>query len=238
MKAIITSLLFCSFCLPGFVLATGDAPAEAAVTEVMRAAKAGDATAQLQLADMYDLGQGVPRDFVAAAKWYQRAAEQGNAQAQFALAEMYKNGDGVEQNMDSALHWYRKSASQGNAGAQLLLGVIYESGSAVRQDFGEAARWYLLSAEGGDARAQLLLANLYNIGQGVGKNAVVAFALYTVSLENDARGNPAGEHRAALARNMTLAEIESAAALAAEMMVPGKLGRALDRYLSESDTSY
>jgi len=231
MKPLIFFLMLCSCCLPGFALATGDTPADAASIEIVRDAKAGDAAAQLKLGDMYDLGAGVAQDFVVAAEWYLKAAEQGNAQAQFALAEMYKNGDGVERNMESALHWYRRSADQGNAGAQLLLGVLYESGSGVRQDLGEAAGWYLLSAEGGDARAQLLLANLYNLGEGVPRNAAVAFALYTVSLEVDARGNPAGDHRNNLARNMTMVEIESAAALAAEMLVPGKLGSALRRYL-------
>ncbi len=195
-------------------------------------AVAGDAAAQLRLGEMYDLGQGVPKDLVEAVRWYRLSAEQGNAQAQFALAEMYKNGDGVERSLPEALRWYRKAADQGNPGAQLLLGVLYESGTGVAVDFAEAARWYRLSANGGDARAQLLLANLYAVGQGVAKDPVVAFALYTVSEHREPSGNPASGHRAQLARSMSAAEIESATALAREMEKPGNLAAALDRQLA------
>jgi len=55
------------------------------------------------------------------------------------------------------------------------------------------------------------------------KNTIVVFALYTVSLEKNARGNPAADHRKNLARNMTMPEVESAAALAAQTMMPGTM---------------
>jgi len=196
---------------------------------VTGAAEKGDAAAQLELADRYDLGRGVTRDYREAARWYRRAAEQGNAQAQFALAEMYKNGDGVAQDMQEALRWYRSAAEQGSAGAQLLLGVIYESGTGVPASPAEAAKWYRLSAAGGDARAQHLLANLYNAGQGVPMNAVAAWALYSVSLQREPRNNPSTGHRAQLEKRMTAQELERARELARRMEEPGKLLGALDR---------
>ena len=41
-----------------------------------------DATAQFNLGDMYEFGQGVPQDYEEAVNWYRLAADQGNATAQ------------------------------------------------------------------------------------------------------------------------------------------------------------
>jgi TPR repeat protein len=197
------------------------------------AAKKGNAEAQYRLGEMYDLGKGVPQDYAQAVQWYRRAAEQGHAPAQFALAEMYKNGDGVAKDIKEALRWYRRAADGGSAGAQLLLGVLYESGMGVATDLGEAARWYRKSADQGDARAQVLLGNLYQLGQGVPRNAIVAFALYSVATATDASpGNPALQHRAQLARAMTPTDVVEAQALGAAMAAPGNFAKTLDRYLA------
>ena len=98
----------------------------------------------------------------------------------------------------------------------------------------EAAKWYRRSADQGDARAQLLLGNLYQLGQGVPRSAVVAYALYSVSARRDAKGNPALDHRATLARAMTPEDLEAARKLSDEMSQPGNFARALDQYLAQS----
>jgi TPR repeat protein len=205
--------------------------AEPSVQTTTRAARKGDAAAQLRLGEMYDLGDGVPQDYTEAVKWYRLSAEQGNAAARFALAEMYKNGDGVAKDIQAAIKWYRLAAEQNYAMAQLLLGVLYESGTGVKQSVGEAARWYRLAANGGDAHAQLLLANLYNVGQGVARDPIAAYALYTVSAAREPQGNPAIGHRTQLANSMTAPEIEQASVLANEMAKPGRLLKALDQHL-------
>jgi hypothetical protein len=61
---------------------------------------------------MYDKGQGVPQDFVEAAKLYRKAADQGDADAQYALGDMYGEGKGVPQNYVRAYTWYNLAASQ------------------------------------------------------------------------------------------------------------------------------
>ena len=48
--------------------------------------------AQYMMGLRYDLGSGVPQDYVKAAEWHQKAAEQGHAQAQARLNEMYAEG--------------------------------------------------------------------------------------------------------------------------------------------------
>ena len=197
----------------------------------LSAASRGNAEAQYRLGRMYDLGEGVQKDYREAVGWYRRAAEQNHAPAQFALAEMYKNGDGVAKDINEAVKWYRRAADNGSAGAQLLLGVLYESGVGVKQDFADAARWYRRSAEQKDARAQMMLANLYPMGQGVPRNRVAAYALYTVSAGSEPKDNPSLGHRTQMTRLMTAAEVEAGQRLAVEISKAGAVGGSLDRLL-------
>ena len=62
-------------------------------------ASSGDTESQLQLADMYENGFGVPLDYGQAAYWYRKAAEQGSAGAQTSLGQMYIKGKGVAEEL-------------------------------------------------------------------------------------------------------------------------------------------
>ena len=75
------------------------------------AAEQGDATAQFNLALMYEIGKGVPQDYAQALKWYRKAAEQGNAKAQNNLALMYAKGQGVPQDYVQAHKWFNLAAA-------------------------------------------------------------------------------------------------------------------------------
>ena len=78
---------------------------EAGLNALKQLAEQGDADAQFCLGDMYNYGEGVPRNGDMACQWYAKAAaqghkaglnalkqlaEQGNADAQFRLDNMYK----------------------------------------------------------------------------------------------------------------------------------------------------
>jgi TPR repeat protein len=135
-----------------------------------KAAEAGDRQAQLQLASMYQEGQGVPKDGSAALKWYRAAAEQGDPQAQTVLALAYSKGDGVAQDYAEAARWYRKAAEQGIGKAQLELGAMYAEGEGLQRDPAEAAKWLRKAAEQGLAYAQCALGILLEAGRGVAKD--------------------------------------------------------------------
>ena len=62
---------------------------------------------------MYDLGQGVPKDYKIAAKWYKLASEQGHANAQAALGQMHQKGEGVPKNLIRAYMWISIAVSAG-----------------------------------------------------------------------------------------------------------------------------
>ena len=69
-------------------------------------------------------GDGVPKNYAAAAEFYRKAADAGHAAAQYDLAYLYENGLGVAQDSKQAAFSYRKSAEQGDAEAQNNLGAL------------------------------------------------------------------------------------------------------------------
>ena len=79
------------------------------------AADQGEVQAQYCLGMMYYRGEGVPQDYVQAAKWYRLAADQGYAHAQANLGLKYSNGRGVPQDYVQAHKWYNLAAAQGDA---------------------------------------------------------------------------------------------------------------------------
>jgi hypothetical protein len=117
---------------------------------IQERAEAGDADAQLQLGHLYESGEGVPKDYAEAAKWYRKAAEQGNAEPQLYLGCSYATGRGVPKDSAEHLKWIRKAAQQGLADAQVQLGLLYEIGQEVPKDFAAAYMWMNLAATGGN----------------------------------------------------------------------------------------
>jgi len=83
------------------------------VQKIQSLAEQGDARAQCGLGIMYSSGEGVPKNYTEALKWYRLSAEQGNAYGQFGLGVMYKNGDGVIANRSMAKEWFGKACDNG-----------------------------------------------------------------------------------------------------------------------------
>lgn len=183
-------------------------------------AEQGDAEAQLILGSMYDIGLGVPQDYMEAVKWYRLAAEQGNAKAQSKLGSMYDIGLGVPQDYIEAVKWWRLAAEQGDDFAQLNLGRVYDHGKVVPQDFKEAVKWYRLAAEQGNVFAQEKLGWKYILGEGVPQDDVLAHMWLNIAVSNDSSpGRKVAMHqrtqqRDAIARRMTTEQIAKAQELA------------------------
>lgn len=64
-----------------------------------------------RLGQLYEDGQGVPRDYAEALKWYGMAADQGDIWAQLAIGRFYENGYGVCQDDRKACFWFSLAAS-------------------------------------------------------------------------------------------------------------------------------
>lgn len=97
------------------------------------AAEAGNALAQYQLGVIYDAGQGVHRNPLAALAWY-RIATESDPRAQVAMAERLMVGRGIAHDPSAAISWYRKAAAQADLTALLRLAIAYRDGQGVPKD--------------------------------------------------------------------------------------------------------
>lgn len=90
------------------------------LADIRAIAESGYAEAQFHLGFVYAGGQGVPRDYVEAAKWLSKAAAQGDAEAQAGLGTFYANGLGVPKDEALAYQWLLLAGAQGNAFAKKI----------------------------------------------------------------------------------------------------------------------
>ncbi|MBR6435151.1 MAG: SEL1-like repeat protein, partial [Thermoguttaceae bacterium] len=138
----------------------------------------------------YYEGDGVPKDYAEAVKWFRKAAELGNAKAQYSLAWCYTDGEGVPQDKTEAEKWFQKAvislheaAKEGNAEAQYKLGECFNFGYGVPENKSEAVKWYRLAAEQGEVNAQFQLGCCYDFGNGVPENKSEAVKWYRLAAE-------------------------------------------------------
>ena len=138
---------------------------------LMSEAKKGDADAQYKLGQIYQSGDGLPRDEQESLKWITSAAKQAHAEAEWLLGFTYEEGFGVERSSKEAARWYQRAAEHGHAGAQLYLANLYENGAIDGlQNFLMAIYWYEKADERGQPDAPFRLARLYeNTQQDFGK---------------------------------------------------------------------
>jgi len=157
-----------------------------ALSQLTPLANQGNANAQIDLANMYHRGQGVPQDDKGAVRLYRLAADQGLAGAQNNLGKMYALGQGVSQDYKEAVQLQRLAAEQGLAGAQADLGEMYHLGQGVPQDDKEAARLFRLAAVQSDHVGQYYLGVAYANGQGVpSRDYVQAYIWFKAAADSD-----------------------------------------------------
>jgi TPR repeat protein len=123
----------------------------------------GNTTAMNNLANMFEQGQGSPKDPAASIQWLRKAAELGDPVAQLNLGLAFERGTGVTRDNHEAARWFRKSAEQGDRDAQFNLGVMlatnYGAGaeSATGEQRAEARKWLTRSAAQGHEEARTFI---------------------------------------------------------------------------------
>jgi TPR repeat protein len=191
-----------------------------------RAAAKDFALAEVNLANLYDLGEGVPKDHVKSMAWYRKAADQGLARAQVNVGNLYYEGDGVAKNYAEAMKWFRKAADQGDATAEYDLGLTYYQGQGVPKDDAQSAAWYRKAADQGLADAQTNLGAMYVDGEGVPKDNGKAEFWYRKAAAEDntlAQSNLKGLANLAQVNQETAAQETRQAALLAKRKEVGDL---------------
>ncbi|MEO6307400.1 MAG: tetratricopeptide repeat protein [Nitrospiraceae bacterium] len=165
--------------------------------------------------DAYNRG-----DFATALREWRPLAEQGNPEAQVNLGQLYLKGHGVPQDYIQARQWFEKAAVQGRTEAQTGLGDLYLTDHGGRQDYQQALFWFRVAASHGNALAQTKLGLMYERGNGVTQDVVLALRWYILGAAN---GDELGtEHRDALSKHMTPAQIFQARQQAREWKPPQK----------------
>ena len=153
-KAIIDAINMAGRCLDNGWGISAD-PAAAAVL-FQRAADAGDAWAQYNLAHMYLDGRGVARDWPRAHAYYLKAAAQGHERAMNLLGRCCEEGWGRPRDACAAADWYRRSAEGGYFRGQYnWAGILVSEGR-----FEEAVPWLARAAAGGTAAVRLAVVEL------------------------------------------------------------------------------
>jgi localization factor PodJL len=144
--------------------ATTDAEARIALKHIEEAAALGHPPAQLQIGELYKLGQLYDRDLGMARQWFERAANGGNVLAMHRLGVMAARGEGGPVDPAASIAWFEKAASFGLVDSQYNLGATYHptpegAGNGI-QDRAKAYFWYSIAAKNGDAQAGEMAAGL------------------------------------------------------------------------------
>jgi hypothetical protein len=118
-------------------------PQDCGTKQLTKVAEQGNVNGQVNLASMYEDGQGTPQNYEEAIKWYTQAATQGDADAQYALGLVYRR---ALKNDKEAFEWYTKAAEKGHEDAQFTLASMYQYGQGVPQNDEQAYIWASLAA--------------------------------------------------------------------------------------------
>jgi len=143
--------------------AATDAEERNALQGLQEAAALGHPPAQLQIGELYKIGQGFEKDPGQARAWYERAANGGNVLAMHRMGVMTARGGGGPVDLQASIGWFEKAGNFGLVDSQYNLGATFHpsaEGIGDVQDRGRAYFWYSLAAANGDAQAGALAAGL------------------------------------------------------------------------------
>lgn len=132
-----------------------------------RAAEAGNAGAQLELARYLANGVGGPTDGEGALAWAERAATGGLINAYNTIGNLYMPGGALPEDITKANLAFSKGAELGDPESMFNLGLAYEYGLGVRPNPGQAFELYMGAAELGLPEAKLNVGVAYMNGSGV-----------------------------------------------------------------------
>jgi len=121
-------------------------------------AKEGNLVAQFMTANAYHHGEGLPKDDVAAFRWWRKSYDAGYNESLPSLLMCYAYGVGVKADPSEVFALCKLSASRGDVLGQYNLAVCFDRGEGVPEDDVEAERWYKITAERGHSQSQVAYA--------------------------------------------------------------------------------
>ena len=151
----------------GFPVDTAQPTITREKAEIRAKAEQGFVKQEIEIADAYFIGDGVPQDFAEAAHWYEKAASAGDPGAQNQTGYLYQAGIGVTRDPTRAAHWYQLAASGGLVQATVNLGILYLRGLGVSRDPAAAQQLLEEALRRGCGTAGAHLGDIYYYGLGV-----------------------------------------------------------------------
>ncbi len=165
----------------------GDVNAAEGLDWLQKACEAGETQAWYVLGVVYANKMGVEVDFDKAIGYWRKGAELGDADCQTSMGMIYQAGDkipsGVAADPAEAAKWYRLAAEQDHTEAIQHLAMMTVGGMGIEKNHEEAARLFRKGAELGNGDCIWGLGHCYLKGRGVPVDSVMAYALYTASLD-------------------------------------------------------
>ncbi|MFT7242916.1 MAG: TPR repeat protein [Candidatus Azotimanducaceae bacterium] len=143
---------------------------------------------QVNLANLYWYGKGVPKNAKRAFELYRQAAEANYNMAFAPLGRIYASGEGAPQNHKRAFDLFNRASESGVTEANYYLGFAFEKGRGVKQDLVQAKRNYQIAAIQGHGEAQNALGYLYRRGLGVEQDYVQAATWYQLASDQGVPG--------------------------------------------------
>ncbi|ABI77722.1 conserved domain protein [Hyphomonas neptunium ATCC 15444] len=136
-----------------------------AFPEIKRAAEAGFAKAQFNLAMLYRDGPTATASQELYRKWIEASAAQEFSMALFSLGLDYDVGRGVTKDLPRALGYYERAAEAGDTMAAYNAGQIHLMGEGViPPNHVKAIRYIELSAKANEGKALMTLGYIYETG--------------------------------------------------------------------------
>lgn len=136
-------------------------PASSALAQDQQDAQAGQALAQLRLADRYADGIGVPENLSQALHWYAQAANQNNAVAQGVQGLLLITGQAGTKDVKQGVALTERAAQSGDAGALFTMGELAAAGYlGASNPKASATEWFQKALAAGHPTAERSLENL------------------------------------------------------------------------------
>lgn len=134
-----------------------------AVQAQAKGAELGNADDMAGLGWRYFNGDGVPRNYAEAVKWFRAASAKGSSVATYGLAVCLQEGKGVDMDRAEGDRLMGMAADAGNPAAQNSMGYAAEQ----RGDLAGAAQWYRKAANQNHTYGLFNLGLLYRFGRGI-----------------------------------------------------------------------
>lgn len=105
-------------------------------------AEKGDALSQFFIAQEYNIGEFLKKDYIKSLYWAQEAAKADVPEAFFMLGVSHQYGYGVNRDYQKAMYWYQRAEKFNQPNAINNIGFLYDNGLGVKKNKSRANRYY------------------------------------------------------------------------------------------------